>query len=225
MRPVATALQRVRCAVQPCPPYLPASRARSWPRPCPARYRPPQTRSRPACAPLFRTCLQTTAACRASAPSPAVSPHSLHGQRVGAASVQGYGGCAGSSIWDRHCFKSQQFQSCFGITQFGIKCPYPCPRTTRRRPMNKSTPRGGGWRRSLFCIAVATCSQAASAQAVFKCQEGGQTVFKDHPCGGAQGTVAHAWSDALFLRLSISPRIRTPCTTPDIPMYSRCATG
>lgn len=42
----------------------------------------------------------------------------------------------------------------------------------------------------LLCIAVATCSHAASAQAVFKCQEGGQTVFKDHPCGGAQGTVA-----------------------------------
>ena len=56
--------------------------------------------------------------------------------------------------------------------------------------MNKSTPRGGGWRRLLLCIAVATCSHAASAQAVFKCQEGGQTVFKDHPCGGAQGTVA-----------------------------------
>ena len=57
--------------------------------------------------------------------------------------------------------------------------------------MNKSTPRGGGWRRLLLCIAVATCSQAASAQAVFKCQEGGQTVFKDHPCSGAQGgTVA-----------------------------------
>lgn len=56
--------------------------------------------------------------------------------------------------------------------------------------MKKSTPRGGGWRRLLLCIAVATCSHAASAQAVFKCQEGGQTVFKDHPCGGAQGTVA-----------------------------------
>lgn len=56
--------------------------------------------------------------------------------------------------------------------------------------MNKSTPRGGGWRRLLFCIAVATCSQAASAQAVFKCQEGGQTVFKDQPCAGSQGTVA-----------------------------------
>ena len=56
--------------------------------------------------------------------------------------------------------------------------------------MNKSTPRGGGWRRLLLCIAVATCSHAASAQAVFKCQEGGQTVFKDHPCSGTQGTVA-----------------------------------
>ena len=57
--------------------------------------------------------------------------------------------------------------------------------------MNQSTPRGRGLRRLLLCIAFATCSHASSAQAVFKCQEGGQTVFKDHPCGGAQGgTVA-----------------------------------
>lgn len=53
--PVATALQFGRYAVQPCPPCLPASRARSSPRPCPARCRPPQTRSRPTCAPLSRT--------------------------------------------------------------------------------------------------------------------------------------------------------------------------
>jgi hypothetical protein len=40
-------------------------------------------------------------------------------------------------------------------------------------------------------IAMLLPSSFAIAQsAVFKCQEGGQTVFKDHPCGGAQGTVA-----------------------------------
>ena len=53
-------------------------------------------------------------------------------------------------------------------------------------------------------------------------------VLAPHPDDetlGLGGTLARAWSDAVFLRLSIPPRICTPCTTPVIPMYSRCATG
>jgi hypothetical protein len=33
-------------------------------------------------------------------------------------------------------------------------------------------------------------SFAVAQTTVFKCQEGGQTVYKDNPCGGGQGTVA-----------------------------------